>query len=109
MWIHFVSYKLARLLLPWALLAAAVSGFFLPRPWAAAGLGLQAAFYALAAVDAWVPERGALKRISSPARTFVVLMAAAACAVSVWFVAGGRLWKPTRVRPAGTPKCSPDR
>lgn len=109
MWIHFVSYKLARLLLPWALLAAAVSGFFLPQPWAAVGLGLQAAFYALAAADVWVPERGALKRISSPARTFVVLMAAAACAVSVWFVADGRLWKPTRVRPAKTPGRSPDR
>jgi len=109
MWIHFVSYKLARLLLPWALLAAAVSGFFLPRPWAAAGLGLQAAFYALAAADVWIPERGALKRISSPARTFVVLMAAAACAVSVWFVAGGRLWKPTQVRPERSLKAAPPR
>ncbi|MEK7754598.1 MAG: glycosyltransferase, partial [Acidobacteriota bacterium] len=102
MWIHFVSYKLARLLLPWALLAAAVSGFFLPRPWAVAAVGLQAVFYALAAADVWAPEGGALKRISSPARTFVVLMAAAACAGSVWFVAGGRLWKPTRVRPGRT-------
>jgi len=100
MWIHFVSHKFGRLLLPWALLATAISSLFLPWPWGMAALASQAAFYALAAADAWAAEGGALKQASSPARTFVVLMAAAACAVSILVAPGSRLWKPTEVRPA---------
>ena len=32
-WIHFVSHKLGRLLLPFALIAAAASSLWLPQPW----------------------------------------------------------------------------
>ena len=97
---HFFSYKLGRLLLPYALLLMAVSGFWLPRPWAEAAIGGQALLYGLAALDHWVPARFALKRLSAVCRTFVVLIAAAFCAGSVLFVPAGRLWKETRVEAA---------
>jgi cellulose synthase/poly-beta-1,6-N-acetylglucosamine synthase-like glycosyltransferase len=96
MWLHFISYKLARLMLPFALLLIFLSSFFLPQPWPAITVGVQALFYALAAVDLMVSERSSLKRITSPVRTFVVLMAAALCAIVVWFVPPEKLWKPTR-------------
>ena len=94
---HFFSYKLGRLLLPYALLLVAVSGFWLPRPWAEAAVAGQALLYGLAAVDHWLPSGFALKRLSAPCRTFVVLIAAAFCAGSILFVPAGRLWKETRV------------
>ena len=94
---HFFSYKLGRLLLPYAFLLMAVSSFGLPRPWAAAAIAAQALLYGLAAVDHWIPSGSALKRLSAVSRTFVVLIAAAFCAGSILFVPAGRLWKETRV------------
>ncbi|MEJ7609484.1 MAG: glycosyltransferase, partial [Bryobacteraceae bacterium] len=85
MWIHFVSYKLGRLLLPFALIAMLLASFFLPDPWNWFLTGGQIAFYTIAAIDPLIPEKVLLKRLSSVARTFVVLMAAAACAVSILF------------------------
>jgi len=38
-----------------------------------------------------------LKRISSPARTFVVLMLAAACAGAILFVPARTLWKENKI------------
>lgn len=95
LWFHFLSHKFGRLLLPHAMIIAAVSSFWLPR-----GLWIgQALFYCLAAADLGMPERWPLKRITSPIRTFVVLCAAAFCAMS-WFVRGGRdLWKQTTCGP----------
>ena len=95
---HFFSYKLGRLLLPYAFLLMAVSGFWLPRPWAEAAIGGQALLYGLAAADHWVPAGFVLKRLSAVCRTFVVLIAAAFCAGSILFVPAGRLWKQTRVK-----------
>lgn len=95
--IHFMSHKLGRLLLPWGLLSIFVLSFFQPPVWRASFLAAQILFYGLAAVDLAIPERSRLKRLSSPARTFVVLMAAAAMAVSILFVSHKALWKETRV------------
>jgi len=95
---HFFSYKLGRLLLPYALLLMAVSGFWLPRPWAEAAIGAQVLLYGLAAVDHWVPAGFAMKRLSAACRTFVVLIAAAFCAGAVLFVPASGLWKETRVK-----------
>ena len=33
MWLHFASYKVARLLMPWLLILIAASSFGLPEPW----------------------------------------------------------------------------
>lgn len=97
LWIHFVSHKLGRLLLPYALIAVLISSFFLPGYWKYAALAAQAAIYGLALLDPVLPDGFVLKRLSSPAGTFVVLMAAAvAAAGAALFVPSDRLWKQTR-------------
>ncbi len=62
-WVQYVSHKLGRLLVPWALLGAFVSSAALAwQSWPfTAVLGAQFAFYALAAHGAWLDakERGA--------------------------------------------------
>ena len=93
MWFHFLSHKLARLLLPWALLVLAGTSFGLPDPWRVATWCGQVGFYGLAALDGVLPESSRLKRATSPARTFVVLMAASLCAVAVVFVPPQKLWR----------------
>ena len=55
------------------------------------------AFVLLAVANRFVPKGFPLKRISSPAQTFLVMNAAALAAVAVFFVPATRLWKPTRV------------
>ncbi len=97
---HFFSYKLGRLLLPYAMMLAAASSFWLPGVWAAAMVGGQGVFYGMALVDAWLPAGSVLRRVSSPCRTFVTLAAAAFCAGSILFVPAKRLWKETRVEAA---------
>jgi poly-beta-1,6-N-acetyl-D-glucosamine synthase len=97
---HFFSYKLGRLLLPYALLLTAVGSFWLPHGWAEVFIGGQVLLYGLAAVDHWISTRSALKRLSSVCRTFVMLILAAFCAGSILFVPAGRLWKETRVKGA---------
>lgn len=96
LWFHFVSHKLGRLLLPYALIAVLVSSFTLARPLNYAALAAQAGFYGLAAADRAIPDSSGLKRLSSPLSTFVVMMAAAFCAASILFVPPEKLWKPTR-------------
>lgn len=94
MWLHYVSAKFARLLLPYAMLAIAIATFWLPSPWALPlGVG-QIGFYGLAVADAFTPNGTGLKRLTSPIRTFCVLMAAALCALAIFVVPAGRLWCP---------------
>jgi biofilm PGA synthesis N-glycosyltransferase PgaC len=106
MWLHFFSHKLARLLMPWALLGAAIAGFGLPAPWNWWATAAQAGAYLLAILDPWIPGGFPLKRLSSPVRTFTVLMAASGCAVAMVFMPASMLWKETRVAPhsAATPE-----
>ncbi len=95
---HFVSYKIGRLMLPWLFLGVLVSSFGLPYPWASITVSLQIVFYGLAALDLAIPAKSALKRLSTPARTVVALLMAAALAVSVFFVPPHRLWIVTQAR-----------
>ena len=99
MWVHFMSYKFGRLLLPWLLAGFAVSSFWLPEPWRTLILGAQAICYFLALADPWIPEWFPLKRLSSLARTFVVMMAAAVRGLAVFFVEPRSLWKVTSASP----------
>jgi poly-beta-1,6-N-acetyl-D-glucosamine synthase len=96
MWFHFMSHKVARLLLPIAILIAIVSSFALPGNWARIALAGEALFFALAAVDPWLPR--SIRRISSPIRTFVTLMLATLCAGAILFLPASRFWSPTTVR-----------
>jgi cellulose synthase/poly-beta-1,6-N-acetylglucosamine synthase-like glycosyltransferase len=102
-WVHFISYKLSRVLLPYALIAIAISSFFLPRPYAWIAVILQMVFYGMAALDSHVPESSPWKRLSSASRTFCMLMVASLRAVSVFFVPASELWKPTQVRESKRP------
>jgi cellulose synthase/poly-beta-1,6-N-acetylglucosamine synthase-like glycosyltransferase len=103
---HFLSYKLGRVLLPYALLLVAASSFWLPRGWAEAAIGGQVLLYGLAAVDHWIPRDFALKRLSSVCRTFVMLIAAAFWAASVLFLPAGTLWKQTHVHAGSKSKAA---
>lgn len=103
--IHFLSHKIGRLLLPFALITIAISSFGLPHPWREIVLLSQFAFYGLALVDPLIPERVWVKRGSSLVRTFVVLVAAALSGIAVFFVNPQRLWRETRVTaPAPAPE-----
>ena len=94
--LHFVSHKLGRLLLPFALLAVLASSFGMPPPWRALLLAGQALFYGLALLDPVIPERFAGKRIAAVIRAFVVLVTAALFAVAVFFLPAQKLWRDTR-------------
>ena len=103
MWMHFLSHKLARLLMPWALLAGVAASAGLPAPWNTWALAAAAAACGMAAADMVLPEGWAAKRVTAPLRTFLVLMAASLCAVSIFFVPARVLWRETRVSGAADP------
>ena len=100
--IHFLSHKMGRLMLPFAMLAVLASTFFLPGPLRILAMLGQAAFYGAGLVDPYIPERHALKRVTAVIRAFLVLVAAALCATAVFFLPAQKLWKETRVS-LGTP------
>ena len=96
MWLHFVSHKVGRLLLPWALLAIALTTPFLPAPWLLAAAAAQVLVYGAAAIDPLVPQATALKRLTSSARTFVVMVAAALVAARYLLPGRRDYWTPTK-------------
>jgi hypothetical protein len=104
MWIHFVSHKLGRLLLPWAVLLVLAGSFGLPGLWRTLALAAQAAFYLLILLDLVLSDSSPLKRVTSAARTVFVLLAAAFCAVFYLMLPRQPLWQPT-----GSPQAPPGR
>jgi poly-beta-1,6-N-acetyl-D-glucosamine synthase len=94
---HYLSYKLGRLLLPFALIACSVSSLLTGGKFAWFSAIVQATVYALAFLDPKISAGSPIKRLSSPIRSFLVMMLATLCAVSIWFVPAENLWKPTRV------------
>jgi poly-beta-1,6-N-acetyl-D-glucosamine synthase len=94
---HFLSYKLGRLLLPFALLVCAVSSLLAGGGLTVVSLVGQIGLYSAAVLDPRITPHTLLKRITSPIRSFLVMMIAALCAVSIWFVPPERFWKTTRV------------
>lgn len=97
MWFHFISYKLGRFILPWAFIALLLTSFFLPAPIRWIVLGAQFAFYSLAVVDPIVPAGVSMKSLSSASRTFILLLSAPICALSVTIVPPRTLWRETRI------------
>ena len=93
---HYFSYKVARLLLPFALIIIAVTSFQLHSRRVMIGAWVvQGLLYGLAIADEWIGGMSFLKRISKAARTFVVTMFASLCALAVLFVPVRKLW-PTK-------------
>lgn len=103
LWFHFVSYKLGRLFLPFALLCASISSLLAGGRLAVFSALAQILFYGAAFLDPQISPNNLLKRLTSPIRTFAVMMLATACAVSIWFVPPERLWKPTYVSRSDAP------
>lgn len=99
MWLHFISYKFGRLLLPFLLVTMLGASLALEDParlWLA---GVQLGGYALALADPILPRGFPLKRLSSLARTFVSMMVAAVAGLKVFFVPPRSLWKVTGSTP----------
>jgi cellulose synthase/poly-beta-1,6-N-acetylglucosamine synthase-like glycosyltransferase len=89
---EFITHKLSRLAVPFALLALLIASKFLPQPFYRAALGVQLAFYALSLAALAGVKIGPLSRIADPARTFVVLNSAAMVAF-INFVTGRKaIW-----------------
>jgi biofilm PGA synthesis N-glycosyltransferase PgaC len=97
--VHFLSHKFGRLLLPFGLLGALGFSLFLPEPGRSVLIAAQLLFYGLALADPVIPQSNPLKRVSAVIRAFVVLVAAAACALTVFFRPPQQLWKETKVEP----------
>jgi cellulose synthase/poly-beta-1,6-N-acetylglucosamine synthase-like glycosyltransferase len=96
LWLHFFSHKVARLLLPFSLLVLLGTAPFLPPPWYIVCTASQLAFYLIALADPLLPDSFPGKKLSSPARTFAVLMAASFCAASILFRPKANFWVQTR-------------
>jgi biofilm PGA synthesis N-glycosyltransferase PgaC len=89
---EFITHKLSRLAVPFALLALLIASMFLSQPFYRAALGAQLAFYALSLAALAGVKIGPLSRIADPARTFVVLNSAAIVAF-INFVTGRKaIW-----------------
>lgn len=84
---EFVSHKLLRLAVPFALAAVLVASVVLSGPVYRSALALQAVFYGLSLLAGFRLSRGPLARLADVALTFVVLNTAAAVAF-VNFVTG---------------------
>ncbi len=98
--IHFVSHKFGRLLLPFALILMFATSFGLPEPWRIIALVAQSAFYFAALLDPMLGEGSPLKRATGVVRAFVVLVAAAFCALAVFILPAQQLWRETKVEAA---------
>jgi biofilm PGA synthesis N-glycosyltransferase PgaC len=89
---EFISHKLSRLAVPFALLALLVASIFLPQPFYRAALVAQLAFYALSLAGLASLKLGPLSRLADPARTFVVLNSAAMVAFINFVMGRKAVW-----------------
>ena len=81
-WTAWIGHKLARLVVPWALIGLFVTSMLIDSPWAQGFAVVQAGCYglALAGLTPWLRR----SRLAGAAASFLVLNAAAACAWWVW-------------------------
>jgi len=93
-WLHFISHKVGRLALPFALAGVLVASPWITAPWNYALAAAQGLFYGLAAADRWIADSNPLKRLSGPASTFTVLLLAAAVGLRVFWTPAKDLWRP---------------
>jgi biofilm PGA synthesis N-glycosyltransferase PgaC len=91
-WFRFVSHKVMRLLVPFALVALLIASCSLSGAIYRAALVLQVAFYGLS-VWAWLqPKRGPLAKAADAALTFVVLNTAAMVAFANFITRRRAAW-----------------
>jgi len=89
---EFVSHKLLRLTVPFALAALLVASMVLSGPVYRGALGLQVMFYGLSLLAGLRLSRGPLARMSDAALTFVVLNSAAAVAFVNFLTGRKAVW-----------------
>lgn len=95
---HFLSHKFGRLTMPWAIVAVIGATAALPESGFKTFLLIdEAALFAMATLDRFVPRWFPLKRLFSAARTFLVMNAASLAAASVFVIKPQTLWKRTQV------------
>lgn len=87
---EFVSHKLMRLVVPFALLALLIASFFLTGVFYRTALVAQLVFYGLSLLPLLQLKRGPIARVADAASTFVVLNTAALVAFAN-FVRGRKL------------------
>jgi cellulose synthase/poly-beta-1,6-N-acetylglucosamine synthase-like glycosyltransferase len=91
-WFQFVSHKLLRLVVPWALLAMLILSALLPAPGYRVAFWGQLAAYAVGLTGLWTAAGRRLKVLAA-AGSFLVLNAAAWLAFWVWLSGrAGRSW-----------------
>lgn len=101
-WFQFVSHKLLRLAVPWAVLAMLVTSAVLPGPVYRAALAAQAAGFLIGLAGLWPPV-GSRSRLASAGASFLVLNAAAWLAFWVWLTGrAGRSWGKVHYRAGET-------
>jgi hypothetical protein len=97
--LHFLSHKFSRLVLPWAVLLVLSATLALDvSPFRSFLWIAEALLVAIALVDVLVPRKFPPKHITSPARTFMCMNAAAFLSIMVFFVQPATLWRTTRVK-----------
>jgi len=89
---EFVSHKLLRLAVPFALATTLVTTIFLPQPIYKIALALQVGFYTISLLALGQFSRGPLSRIADAALTFVVLNTAAAVAFGNFVTGKKAVW-----------------
>ncbi len=99
MYTHFFWHKSCRLLLPWLiLLSFAATAALAPGPFKTFLLLNELALIVLAAADYLVPAGFPLKKLSSPAKTFLVMNLASMAALFLFLRGAPSTWSPTQVR-----------
>ena len=96
---HFLSHKFGRLALPWTILLALGATLGMPHNWfRTALLVCESLPFVLALLNQAMPAGSPMKRLTSPAQTFLVMNAASLSAIAVFFVPTTWIWKPTQVQ-----------
>lgn len=96
-WLQLLSHKVARLVVPWALIAILLLSALLPGPVYSCLFVVQVLGYLMAA---WAAGTGSSRRLFAAAGSFLVLNAAAWVAFWVWASGrSGRSWQPVAYRP----------
>jgi biofilm PGA synthesis N-glycosyltransferase PgaC len=90
--LEFVSHKLLRLAVPFALGAALISSLFLSGTVYRVALALQLGFYGLSALTFMGAKRGPLARVADAAFTFVLLNTAAIVAFAKFVTGRKAAW-----------------
>jgi poly-beta-1,6-N-acetyl-D-glucosamine synthase len=89
---EFISHKLMRLFVPFALFAALLSSMFLASPFYRFALVAQLIFYGLALLGMLRLKSGRVSRVADAALTFVVLNAAAVVAFTHFVTGRKAVW-----------------